>query len=97
MESSTTSTASFSVGVEVESSAASVSMEAGGSIDKTKSTSTEESESTTLKSRIEDTCLLLINSKKVSESGLLEGVVVNLEKLKTVFESSIIDYLLFET
>ena len=29
----------------------------------------------TLKSRIEDTCLLLINSKKDSESGLLKGVV----------------------
>ena len=29
----------------------------------------------TLRSRIEDTCLLLINSKKDSESGLLEGVV----------------------
>ena len=29
----------------------------------------------TLKSRIEDTCLLLINSKKDSESGLFEGVV----------------------
>jgi len=47
VESSTTSTASFSVGVEVETSGPTVSMEAGGSIDKTKSTSTEETNSKT--------------------------------------------------
>lgn len=49
-ESSTTSTASFSVGVEVETSGPTVSMEAGGSIDTTKSTSTEETNSKTYSS-----------------------------------------------